>query len=105
MSAVCRTFASHVRKLDSAVNEVRYYEKRKYSIVVKAAESFPRDWIASSATEFLCNVGQVIKTAIQGVTKNPTSTVSYLQQWPTAEVWRLGKAEQIQNDSSFDTAS
>lgn len=75
-----------VEKLDSAVSEVRHYEKRKYSVVVKAAECFPRDWIASSATGFLRNVVQVIKTAIQGVTKNPTSAVSYLQQWPTAGV-------------------
>lgn len=42
--------------------------------------------------EFLCNVGQVIKKVIQGVTKNPTSTVSYLQQWPATEFWRIGKA-------------
>lgn len=71
---------------DSTVNEVRYYEKRKYSVVVEAAECFPTDGIASSATGFLCNVGQVIKTAMQGVTKNPTSTVSYLQQLLTAEI-------------------
>lgn len=58
--------------MDSAVNEVRYYEKRKYSIVVKAAECFSREWIASSTTEFLC---KVIKTAIQGVTENSTSSV------------------------------
>lgn len=98
-------FPHTLEKLDGAVNEVRYYEKRKHSIAVKAAECFPRDWIVSSATELLCNVGQVIKTAIQGVTKNPASTVSYLQQRPTAEVWRIGKAEQIENDYSFDTAS
>lgn len=76
------------QSLDSALNEVRYYEKRKYSVVV-SAECCPTDGIASSATGFLCNVGQVIKTAMQGVTKNPTSTVSYLQQLLTAEIQRI----------------
>lgn len=69
--------------LASAVNEVRYYEKRKYNVAVKAAECFPRDRIASSAAEFLCNAGHVIKNSRTGCD----------QKIPAAEqpIWDSGR--------------
>lgn len=70
MNPVCRMFPSHVTKTGQyAANEVSYYEKRKHDVVVKAAECFPRDWIASSATELLCKLGEVIKATVEGVLK------------------------------------
>lgn len=70
MSPVCRMFLSHITKTGQyAANEVSYYEKRKHNVVVKAAEWFPRDRIGSSATEFLCKLGEVIKATVEAVLK------------------------------------
>lgn len=88
--------------LASAVSEVRYYEKRKYNVAVKAAECFPRDRIASSAAEFLCNAGQVIKNSRTGCDQKSQQQSSL--SGTVADLWRIGKAEQVQTDSPLDTA-
>lgn len=71
--------------LDSAGNEVRYYEKRKYSVVVKAAECFPTEGLLPLPQDSYAMLGKS-KAAMQGVTKNPNSTVTYPQQLLTAEM-------------------
>lgn len=63
-------FPSHITRTGQyAANEVSYYGKRKHYVVVKAAECFPRGLIASSATELLCKLREVIKATMEGVPK------------------------------------